>query len=299
MKNHIVKRNGEVLPDDQTGSMRFLYSHAFGRFLLRPLIGPTVSKIAGGFLNTRFSTFLIPSFIKNNKIDMNEYKPTKYSCYNEFFTREIKEACRPIDHIADHLISPCDSKVTYYRIDEHTGFKIKDSLYSVDDLLQNKELAQQYQNGVALIFRLSVDDYHRYCFIDEGKYLFDYRIKGKLHTVNPIASYHYKIYKTNSRHVNVLETVHFDQVIAMEVGAMMVGKIKNQPVETFKRGMIKGWFEFGGSTVVLLFKENTVEIDQDIIDFSTQDIEVKVKMGEKIGVAIRKEETYGKDHIHH
>lgn len=299
MKNQIVKRNGEVLPDDQTGSMRFLYSSAFGRCLLRPLIGPTVSKLAGGFLNTRFSTFLIQSFIKNNKIDMNEYKPTKYLCYNEFFTREIKEECRPIDQREEHLISPCDSKVTYYKIDKHTGFKIKDSLYSVEDLLENKALAQQYQNGIALIFRLSVEDYHRYCFIDDGKYQSSYAIKGQFHTVNPIASYHYKIYKTNSRYVNVLDTAHFGQVIAMEVGAMMVGKIKNISMDSFKRGMIKGWFEFGGSTVVLLFKENTVRIDQDIIDYSMQDIEVKVKMGEKIGVAIRKEETYGKDHIHH
>ncbi len=299
MANRIVRRNGEMLPDDQTSSMRFFYSNKVGRCLLHLLINPTVSKIVGGFLNTQFSTFIIPSFIKNNHIDMDEYKNVKYGSYNEFFTREIKEECRPIDENKDHLISPCDSKVTYYKIDKHTGFKIKDSMYTVKDLLQDEELAKQYQNGVALVFRLSVDDYHRYCFIDEGHYVRDYFIKGKLHTVNPIVSYYYKIYKTNSRHVNVLKTTHFDQVIAMEVGAMMVGKIKNQPITHFNRGMIKGWFEFGGSTVVLLFKENTVKIDQDIIDYSKEEVEVKVKMGEKIGVAIRKEDINGKDHIHH
>ena len=45
----------------------------------------------------------------------------------------------------------------------------------------------------------------------------------------------------------------------------------------------KGYFEFGGSTVVLFFKERTVEIDQDILDNSMQDIETKVKLGETIG----------------
>lgn len=289
MANKIMNRQGEWLKDDQTAAMRFLYQTILGRCILKILISPIISKAVGSFLNTRFSTFLIAPFIQKNKIDMKEYKKVDYLCYNEFFTREIKEGARLIEENEKLLFSPCDSKVTYYKIEKNKGFKIKNSVYTVEDLLEDVDLAKQYENGTILIFRLSVDDYHRYCYVDSGKKVKSYFIKGKLHTVNPIASYYYKIYKTNSRHVDVLDMNDLGEMIYIEVGAMMVGKIKNLEVKSFKRGDIKGWFEFGGSTVVLLFKENTVQIDEDIIENSNKEIETKVKMGEKIGEILRKD----------
>jgi len=71
----------------------------------------------------------------------------------------------------------------------------------------------------------------------------------------------------------------------MEVGAMLVGKISNNHVSnhTFKRGEEKGKFEFGGSTIILLFKENTIDIDDTFIKNTDKNIETHVKMGEKIG----------------
>ena len=46
----------------------------------------------------------------------------------------------------------------------------------------------------------------------------------------------------------------------------MVGKINNHHQEyTFTKGEEKGMFEFGGSTIVLLVKENTVNIDEEIL----------------------------------
>ena len=70
----------------------------------------------------------------------------------------------------------------------------------------------------------------------------------------------------------------------MEVGALLVGKIVNlhQRAEV-KRGQEKGFFQFGGSTVVLLTKENTVLVDEDILENSKDGIETIVKYGEKIG----------------
>ena len=63
----------------------------------------------------------------------------------------------------------------------------------------------------------------------------------------------------------------------------MVGKIKNKIVRKFKKCDEKGYFCFGGSTVVILVKENVIELDEDILSYSKKDIEVKVKMYEKIG----------------
>ena len=56
----------------------------------------------------------------------------------------------------------------------------------------------------------------------------------------------------------------------------MVGKIVNYDHQVAHKGREKGYFEFGGSTIVLFFKEGTVEIDQDIVDNSKQDIETRV-----------------------
>ena len=74
------------------------------------------------------------------------------------------------------------------------------------------------------------------------------------------------------------------KVIQIEIGALLVGKIINHNNKTFIKGQEKGYFEFGGSTIVLLLKENTVILDDDIIKYSQQGIEVKVSAGEKIGI---------------
>ena len=80
-----------------------------------------------------------------------------------------------------------------------------------------------------------------------------------------------------------MKTKNFGEVIQMEVGALMVGKIVNHDIKKFNRGQEKGYFLFGGSTVVLVFKENVVEIDEDIILNSELGIETRVKLGEVIG----------------
>lgn len=64
----------------------------------------------------------------------------------------------------------------------------------------------------------------------------------------------------------------------------MVGKICNHELLSFQRGQEKGYFEFGGSTIVLLLKKDIVDIDMDIIKNSSTYDETKVLMGEKIGV---------------
>ncbi len=161
---------------------------------------------------------------------------------------------------------------------------IKDTIYSIKELLNDEELALQYQGGDCLVFRLTVDDYHRYCFIDSGTKEKDCYIQGIFHTVNPIANDYYPIYKQNSRSYSLLHTEHFGDVIYMEVGAMMVGKIYNHSMSSYQKGDEKGYFEFGGSTIVVLLKKDQVIIDQDIIENSKKYCETKVLMGEKIGV---------------
>ena len=73
----------------------------------------------------------------------------------------------------------------------------------------------------------------------------------------------------------------------MEVGALLVGKIRNYHREAIvQKGQEKGRFEYGGSTVVLLFQRDQIALDQDLF-FNTKDgYETKVHMGEGIGTAL-------------
>ncbi len=68
----------------------------------------------------------------------------------------------------------------------------------------------------------------------------------------------------------------------MEVGALLVGRIVNHDVEqTVSRGEEKGYFEFGGSTVIVAVQAGQVRIDEDIWQNSAEGIETVVKQGEK------------------
>lgn len=282
----IFDRSGQelIVNQSQNQLLKFLYSHFLGRCALKVLTLPFITHIGGCYMNSRFSKRKIQPFIQQNQIDMSQYEKQEYSCYNDFFTRKIKKEARPICMEHDLLIAPADSKLTYYSIHQDTYLTIKDTVYSLSDLLKNQSLAQEYDGGTCLIFRLTVDDYHRYCYIDDGTKEQDIYIPGIFHTVNPVANDYYPIYKQNSRSYSLLHTQHFGDVIYMEVGAMMVGKIVNHSKTSFQRGEEKGYFEFGGSTIVVLLKKDMVVIDEDIIKNSQNNDETRVLMGEKIGI---------------
>lgn len=234
-------------------------------------------------MNSKLSIPMIKKFILKNNINMNDFENAKYKSYNEFFTRKIRPEKRQISNNNNHFISPCDSKLTAYKITKDAVFNIKGSKYSVEELLKSSELALRYIGGTILIFRLSTNDYHRYCYIDDGYQDENVYIKGVLHTVQPVALKRYNIYKENSREYTVLHTKHFGDIIQIEVGALLVGKIKNLHKNyTFKKGEEKGYFEFGGSTICLLVPNNVV-IDREFFDNTQNGLETCVMYGERIG----------------
>ena len=185
------------------------------------------------------------------------------------------------------LCSPCDGLVSAYPISRTRHFFIKHTDYTLDQLLKDHKLASRYTGGTALVFRLTVSDYHRYAYIDDGKRSSYRRIPGILNTVNPSAAASRPIYKENTREYTLIKSQNFGTVLMMEVGAMMVGRIMNHHkaytrLDVF-RGQEKGYFAFGGSTVILLFEPGAVRIDRDILRNTALDIETGVRMGEPVG----------------
>lgn len=265
-------------------SQAFVYRNKFGRIILKLLICKPISKIVGAFLNSPMSKPMIKSFVKNNNIDLSLYENENYNCYNNFFTRKIKLENRVMVDDKNAFISPADSRLLALDITDNLKFKIKNGYYSLDTLLDDKQLADEFSGGRLLIFRLCVDDYHRYCFVDNGKILANKYINGKLHTVQPIALEKDNFFKENSREVTVIQTENFDKIAMVEIGAMMVGKIVNHNTNGIsKKGEEKGYFEFGGSTVCVVLKKNAVEIDDEIINNTKNELETRVLFREKIG----------------
>lgn len=264
--------------------LNFLYNTIPGRGILKILTSPTISKIGGAYMDSRISTIHIKSFIKNNKIDIKQYKKEKYSCFNDFFTRKILEEKRPVCMKENVLISPCDGRLSAYHISGNSDFYIKTSYYRIQDLLKDSEKAPDYKDGTCLIFRLCVDDYHRYIHIDNGTIIENKAIKGKLHTVRPIAVNRYPVFVQNSREYTIVETENFGTIAQIEVGALMIGKIKNHQKEgKVNKGAEKGMFLYGGSTIVVLLQKGIVDIPESYFEDTLKDIETKVNCGMQIG----------------
>jgi len=264
-----------------------LYSTLWGRCLLKIFTAPAFSKLAGAFLSTYASKLLISPFIKKNSINMNDYKVENWASFNEFFTRSLRVGAREPDMSPNALIAPCDGYLTVYNITPYSTFEIKNTLYTVNDLLGNERLAREYDEGQCLVFRLTPSDYHRYIYPDSGAKSKNIKMSGVLHTVRPIALESSPVFKTNSREYTVLHTNNFDEIVFMEVGAMLVGKISNYHEDyNFRRGEEKGRFEFGGSTIIMLIKKNVALIDTSIKEESNNGIECKVQLGQRIGVRI-------------
>ena len=286
----ICDREGNPAADScasQGKLLGLLYGTVPGRAALKVLTRPVVSKAAGFALEHPLSTVAIPPFVLKKHIKMSDYAEEKFRSFNAFFTRPVKPEARPVDRTPEALISPCDAKLTVVPVTDELHFRIKEADYSLAAFLGCRHLSAHYRGGQILIFRLTPDDYHRYCYPDDCRIGKTRCIPGELHTVNPVAAVHdVKVYHRNTRTITMLTTAHFGHVLQIEVGAMLVGKIVNHPHgETVSRGIEKGYFEFGGSTIVLVLEKNAAEIDPQILKNTQNGAETIVRYGARIGTA--------------
>ena len=270
-------------------TLRFLYNTVVGRGVLKIFISPFVSKMGGFILSTRLSKLAVKNFAKKNNINVDEYYVDDIKSFNDFFARRVKEDKRPIDMVKNDFISPADGHLSFYKIKDDLVIPVKQSMFSISSLLQNEELAKKYDDGICIVIRLCVDNYHRYCYLDDGSKGENIFILGKLHTVRPIALANIPVFTENAREYTILNTKNFGDVIQVEVGALMVGKIKNNHEEyEFKRGEEKGMFLFGGSTIMLLVEKNKINIPDEYFDLTSNEQELDIKMGEKIALKYTK-----------
>ena len=153
-------RMGHITEEDsfQNNLLEKIYGSVAGRMLIRPLVTPVVSIAMGKLLDSRLSAAAVKPFIRFNHLDMSDYEKRKYTSYNDFFKRKIREDARHIDMEPGHFISPCDCRVSVYPVDEKARLHIKQTEYTIEELLRNPSLGKRYQGGYVWVLRLCVQD---------------------------------------------------------------------------------------------------------------------------------------------
>ena len=284
-----VERSSREIKTEQVygeGWLYWLYNNPIGKLSLYALVKrKVVSDWYGSQMDSPESAEKISGFVKQYNIDLSEAKKQEFNSFNDFFSRELKPNARRIDTNKDVLISPADGKIFAYENISQQDFIVKGYRFNLLQFLNDSALAKKYKNGSLIIVRLCPTDYHRFHFPSNGKVIDNQKIDGPLYSVSPIAlRKKAEIICRNKREYTLVDSEDFGQYIIAEVGATMVGSIiQTYKTAEVKKGQEKGYFLFGGSTVVLLFKEGEIEIDTDLIDNTKKQLETEVKMGEKIG----------------
>mgnify|MGYP003361794921 FL=1 len=274
--------------EKQTALVKSLYCTAIGRVILKMIIRPWFSKTMGWFLDTKISKFMIKGFVRRNGIDLSLYEKSgfdSYGSFNEFFTRKIKSGCRPVSMDHADLIAPCDGLLSIHPVTDQS-VEIKGHYYTISELVQDEGLQEKYINGVMMVFRLTVSDCHRYHYPDNGVKSANTKIKGVFHTVHPVAAQKNAIYCENSREYFILNSDNFGDMLMIQVGALLVGKICNKHSHAVvQRGFEAGWFEYGGSTVIMCLEQGAADLLPGIMQTGKGGTEVRVNMGQVIGRA--------------
>lgn len=272
------------------GFLRWLYNSRPGGLAERALVAtPWPSRVWGALHATRWSRRRIPGFVRRLGIDLSDSaKPlAEFATFNEFFTRGLRAGARPVCEEPGVLVAPVDGKVLAYpRVDPGVPFRIKRSWFDLTALLGDRALAAIFAGGSMLVCRLGLADWHHFHFPDSGTPGPAVAIRGRYHAGGPYSERGLvPFYAENHRMLVRFESDHFGEIAMIEVGALTVGSIRQcfQPGVRVRKGQAKGYFELGGSTVVLLFRPGAILLDADLCALTAREIECYVRMGRPLG----------------
>ena len=277
------------------GMVKFAYGNPIGR-LLGPIIASKMfSQLYGKAQDSLKSAQKVPPFLKNFNIEIDQYQKgsfkenpieTSYQSFNEFFIRKFQEGQRTFTQNDDEMGAFAEARYFGHEsMTDDLNIPVKGSMLRAVDLIGAPELAKDFIGGPLMIARLCPVDYHRYHYPDDGKTLRAFTVPGDLHSVNPLAlKYRQDIFIKNERRVSILETEHFGKLAYIEVGATCVGKIVQSFDESkpFKKGDEKGYFLFGGSTVVLCGEKGKWAPSEDMLKNTKAGVETYIQLGDVV-----------------
>jgi phosphatidylserine decarboxylase len=271
--------------------INWLYGTRSGYLASSLLCSSRLSKLYGAVQNSELlSQHKVKKFIKDFNIEMKEFEfeeggsaEKPFSNFNSFFVRKFKEGERVFPDLAHNMGAFAEGRyLGFESIGPHVQIPVKGKYLDPVTMISNDKWGDLFLDGPLLIGRLCPSDYHRFHFPDNGQILDFYKIPGELHSVNPWALKRKEdIFLKNERHVTILDTENFGKLAYIEVGAMMVGKIvQSFEGKTFLKGQEKGYFLFGGSTVIVVGEKGKWSPSGDILNYSKKGVEVFLKLGD-------------------
>ena len=285
---YVDRRTGARVAEAIMGdrALRFAYETLLGRTLWPVLFGSRfVSALMGRRYDSPKSKADIAKLasIPGCLVDEAEKPVGEYATFNEFFTRRLKPGARPL---GDGFVSPADGRLMLYLgADADLPFPLKGARRTLREVIGGDVPSGPMDIAVV---RLAPVDYHRFhfpceCTLDAPPRV----IPGRYHSVNPIALVrHPDVYADNERQVLKCRA-SFGDFWLIDVGAFGVGTIVQTYVGTkHNKGAEKGYFKFGGSTVVVALPACAVKFDDDLVRNSANSIETRVFCRERIGVCV-------------
>ncbi len=286
---YIDRATGEQKIEKVPGEywLNWLYNNPIGELSLDGFVKrKALSEWYGNKMDSSESVDKIADFVQGYGIDLSEAQKQEFTSFNDFFYRKLKSDARKIDRDSTVLVSPADGKVFAYSNITNQDFIVKGYKFNLKEYLQDDELAKQFEGGSLIIVRLCPTDYHRLHFPFDGTVKQENKkISGDLYSVSPIAIKHkVELFCMNKREYTLLNSEVFGDVVYSEVGATMVGSIiQTHTGNTFNKADEKGYFKFGGSTVIMLFEKGKLIVDKDLLDNTQSGLETAVLMGERLG----------------
>jgi len=280
-------------------ALQLLYGDSWLSRLMSPWLLPSLTKsswfsdVYGRRQKRPSSVRKIQPFIEKFGVNPSEFlEPvSQYRSFNDFFIRKLKPETRPLDRHPSTALIPADGRYYFYaNIEQCSGFIVKGEKFKLETLVDNAALAKQFNAGSMAIARLCPSDYHRFHFPCDCLPGPTKIINGWLYSVNPMAvKKNIHILAQNKRSLCELRTPLFGPVLYIAIGATNVGSIKETyaPNEWQSKGAEKGYFEFGGSALILVFTKNSIEFDRDLLAATEEEIEMRCLFGQSMGKCSR------------
>ena len=281
----VDRRTNSLVAESILGdkALRFAYETLLGRTLWPVLFGSKfVSAVLGRYYDSPRSRKAIAALAATPgcKADEAEKPLEQYSSFNEFFTRRLKPGARPM---GEGFVSPADGRLRLYLgAGADLPFPLKGAKRTLGEVFGGEVVSGSFDIAVV---RLAPVDYHRFhfpcdCEVDGPVKI----LPGEYHSVSPIALVKCPdVYAGNERQI-VKCRASFGEFWMVDVGAFGVGTIvQTYEGRRFAKGDEKGYFKFGGSTVVLVMPAGAVAFDPDIVRNSAQGLETLVRCLERIG----------------
>lgn len=254
------------------------------RMMIELTNGRWSSRLLKRFARSGISRFVVPSFAKIYHINLGEMEKEihEYPTLHDLFVRTLKEGARKIDTSPSSVVSPVDAVIEDIGdIKETSEIVVKEKIYSIKEMLGDREALVKYLNGTYMILYLSPSHYHRIHSPVSGVVTKQWELGSKSYPVNKWGlKYGVRTLAKNYRVITEIKT-EYGHTAVVKVGAMFVNSIETTHKGTkLEKGEEMAYFSFG-STVVLLFEKGIFQVESSI--FTPKE----TKVGEKIGVLVK------------